>query len=122
MQKKKVHLRKKCLWTLINIGKAMPSFVMAFPYRSTCESDGCPAGREMSRGWKHMPQKRVENDPAVICSLDCDGACFLSSPSQRETMEGRTANNREHLCFSDGELRCRGRGYSDLGLCISTCF
>lgn len=45
-----------------------------------------PAGLEMSLEWKHVPQKCVENDQAVICSFHCDvlSAQFTFSKRERE--------------------------------------
>lgn len=73
-------------------------FVMAFLLIPLAMSPDkrYPAGLEMSLEWKHVPQKCVENDQAVICSFLCDvlGAQLNFSKREKEEKESK---KREHL-------------------------
>lgn len=67
-------------------------FVMAFLLIPLAMSPDkrYPAGLEMSLEWKHVPQKCVQNDQAVICSFLCDElSAQFSSKREKEEKESK---------------------------------
>lgn len=63
---------------MINIGNAIHTLLcvcngLLLILLAMSPDKRCPAGFKMSLGWKHVPQKYVENDHTVICPFLCDG-------------------------------------------------